>query len=300
MQATLPQLSGARPFEWLLAVLLALFLHASFVVFYQNPERPKGAQKSGAGGIEVGLKHIRPAPAKAAEDPAQQRRKPETPTVPKKKLQAVEPAKPKPAITPKPKPIVKTVARPTPKPTPVKKAVPKPTKKEKVKIETVTPQVERETKVVADPIPPAPQTDNKPQESSATLDAKSTIEDTPGSQQTMSDYSAPKEESAAGGGAPGATIDYQTALQIWLERHKRYPRAAKRRGQQDLVELEFVIDAEGKLLSHKIVNASRYASLNRAVEKMIRKADPLPPVPKSIRGGNAQFTFVVPIVFRLD
>ena len=74
--------------------------------------------------------------------------------------------------------------------------------------------------------------------------------------------------------------NYESQLLGWLERHKKYPILARRRGQQGTVILEFVINTEGKLLSHKILQASAHRSLNTAVVEMIKQASPMPPIPK--------------------
>ena len=94
-------------------------------------------------------------------------------------------------------------------------------------------------------------------------------------------------------------VAYETTLLVWLERYKRYPSSAKRRGQEDRIELEFVIDKDGNVLSHKIVKSSPYGSLNKAVAKMIKRASPLPSVPEALRGNKTTFTYVVPILFEL-
>lgn len=92
---------------------------------------------------------------------------------------------------------------------------------------------------------------------------------------------------------------YESQLLAWLQRHKKYPNLARRRGQQGTVILEFVINAEGKLLSHKIIKASEHIALNTAVVKMIKQASPMPPIPQELHRDRTQFSYTIPIHFTL-
>ena len=92
---------------------------------------------------------------------------------------------------------------------------------------------------------------------------------------------------------------YEFQLLEWLGRYKKYPDLARRRGQQGTVILEFAINTEGKLLSYKIIQPSDYSSLNTAVERMIKHASPLPPIPTEIRNDRDKFSYTVPIHFVL-
>ena len=98
---------------------------------------------------------------------------------------------------------------------------------------------------------------------------------------------------------PSLKFNYESQLLTWLHRHKKYPNLARRRGQQGTVILEFVINAQGKLLSHKIKKASEHAALNAAVERMVKKASPMPPIPQELQGDRTQFSYTIPIHFTL-
>ena len=93
--------------------------------------------------------------------------------------------------------------------------------------------------------------------------------------------------------------DYHTRLLAWLERHKRYPSKAKRLGYQGVLEVEFTIDKNGNLLSYDIIKPSPYKALNQAAENMVKRASPMPAIPKEIQLGKQSFTFVVPVSFTL-
>ena len=90
---------------------------------------------------------------------------------------------------------------------------------------------------------------------------------------------------------------YMAQLQAWLERHKEYPRRAKLRRQEGTVLLYFVMNREGRVLEYRIRQRSGHASLDRAVEEMIERAQPLPKMPQEMR--QARLELVVPVQFFL-
>ena len=93
--------------------------------------------------------------------------------------------------------------------------------------------------------------------------------------------------------------DYLSDLATWLERHKRYPVLAHRRGQQGEIVVKFAISPDGTLLDQEFISPSRHASLNQAVRKMLRSASPMPPVPVSLRNGKSKFEYTMPVIFEL-
>lgn len=94
-------------------------------------------------------------------------------------------------------------------------------------------------------------------------------------------------------------INYKSILIDWLNRHKSYPSIARRRGYEGKVVLTFDIDANGTLLSYKIKQKSEFNSLNSAAIKMIKRASPMPPVPKELHGDQNKFSYTIPIRFTL-
>lgn len=107
------------------------------------------------------------------------------------------------------------------------------------------------------------------------------------------------EQANLGGGDASLKVIYNNRLLAWLERNKDYPAVARRRGQQDTVIVQFVIDAEGHLLRYSFEQASRYSLLNKEAEKMLKRASPLPSVPQDLRLGKSEFSYIVPIEFKL-
>jgi protein TonB len=96
---------------------------------------------------------------------------------------------------------------------------------------------------------------------------------------------------------PGADADYLASLLAWLERHKEYPREAQRRRQEGTAILAFELDRQGRVLSYRVKTSSGFAELDREVEAMIRRAEPLPPMPADMV--RARLELQVPVQFRL-
>ena len=101
----------------------------------------------------------------------------------------------------------------------------------------------------------------------------------------------------AGSAKAGARKDYLASLQAWLERHKDYPRRARVRRDQGTALLRFVIDRSGRVLEYRIERSTGHALLDREVEAMIARADPLPPIPGTF--GEDRLEISVPIAFVL-
>lgn len=278
---TLPNTSAFKGYHWCFVVVLALALHAFLLVSFKVSPPSNGAKQSGEQGIEIGLKKISPAAGptkKSTPSPTPLAQAISTPPITKNKKVA------KPALPVKKKaPVKKTLV--AKKKVPVKKA---PVKKAPTKKNSPVTKPASSTQASSNHTAVAKVNDSKSTQNSPVSPSVSRGSGSSSSVPTL------------GGGNPKAKIDYTRQLLAWLERNKRYPSAAKRRGQEDTIQLEFTIDANGQLLSHNIPQLSRYKSLNKAVEKMLRKSQPFPAVPSAMKAsGTNRFTFTVPIVFTL-
>lgn len=96
---------------------------------------------------------------------------------------------------------------------------------------------------------------------------------------------------------PEAEANYYAQLLAWLEKNKEYPRRAQLRRMEGVAHLRFVIDENGRVMSHKIERSSGHDALDDAVERMIAKASPLPPIPPAL--GKSRLDVVVPVQFFL-
>lgn len=101
----------------------------------------------------------------------------------------------------------------------------------------------------------------------------------------------------SGGTRGGPDDDYLARLLAWLDRHKDYPARARSRRQEGVVMLQFSIDRIGRVLDYRIARSSGHRLLDKAVVKMIRRADPLPALPDAVASGHLELE--LPIRFSL-
>lgn len=95
--------------------------------------------------------------------------------------------------------------------------------------------------------------------------------------------------------APPAS--YIGQIRARLERLKRYPAEARYDGAEGTVQLRFVLDRSGALLSWSIEQGSGVAALDEEVGRMIRQAAPFPAFPDSLEQDRLEL--VIPVNFSL-
>lgn len=116
---------------------------------------------------------------------------------------------------------------------------------------------------------------------------------------------APERATAAAAPAPGATSEPPSAtLPTWkglllrhLERHKRYPSEAQRARQEGIAYVRFTMSRDGRVLAARIERASGVSSLDQEGLDLLRRAQPLPPLPSDQPGESLEL--VVPVQFFL-
>ncbi len=91
---------------------------------------------------------------------------------------------------------------------------------------------------------------------------------------------------------------YIDELNNWLARYQRYPRKAKRKNQQGVVEVKFTLNKQGEVLSYKILKNSGFQLLDLEAQKMLKRASPFPAIPPEMARGI--LTVTVPIAFQLQ
>jgi periplasmic protein TonB len=97
--------------------------------------------------------------------------------------------------------------------------------------------------------------------------------------------------------SPQISAEYRTALSTWLQRNKVYPDVARRRGEQGSAILRFRVGRDGRVLAYHLVRSTGYATLDAAVDEMMRGAV-LPPFPASMT--QPEIAVSVPIRFSLS
>lgn len=90
---------------------------------------------------------------------------------------------------------------------------------------------------------------------------------------------APAPTKSAGGSGSISPAKWQSRLMAHLERRKRYPSAARRRGEEGVAHVHFSIDAGGNVRSVRLTRSSGFADLDAEVLALVRRASPVPAPP---------------------
>jgi protein TonB len=179
--------------------------------------------------------------------------------------------------------------------------VEKPEEKIEEKIETMTEQ-EPEQKIAEAPNPdvalaPEPR---KPEPEPVPTDNQIPAPATTAPQ-------VPKTEQAVIAAAPvqaALSVSDANAVPNWkrlvvgaLERNKRYPAAARTRGEKGTAQLAFSLDRQGRVTASRIVKSSGSTALDLETLDLVRRAQPFPAPPAAMAG--AQIDLTVPIRFNM-
>lgn len=250
---------------WSASLVLVLGLHIGLALWslYWRPEVPEVELPPQAMMLELAPLPAAAEPVKAAAPPPVRPPEPVKPPEPEPPPKVVEAPEPKLALPPPPKP------KPKPKPEP-----PKPKPEPKPDPEPQPKRDEEPAKEPAQERAAAPSTARKDQQAATTVRGDS--------------------PPASSNAAP----NWQSQLLGHLNRYKRYPSDARRRGQEGVVKLRFVIDAKGQVLSYEISGRSGNPSLDRATLQMIRRAQPLPAPPAELLN-NGTLEVIAPFVYSL-
>jgi protein TonB len=191
-----------------------------------------------------------------------------------------QPVAPKPASRPQPKPKIKPIPRPQVKPEPL----PEPTK----------------APTIATPAPPPAITRSAP---SATASSRSgapgATSGTSGSGQGGGPGSGPGvgPGQGLGSGSGSALQGYLHTIRQLLEKQKDYPRMARRRNMQGVVEVMFTIAAGGQIESAQISRSSGHDLLDEGARNTIKRVGRFPPFPAELN--RQKLTIKIPLAFRL-
>jgi protein TonB len=94
-----------------------------------------------------------------------------------------------------------------------------------------------------------------------------------------------------------AEANWQGTLLAHLERHKKYPRLARKRHEEGTAYLRFRMDRSGQVLSFSLARSAGYDALDEEVLAMIQRAQPLPALPAEVTDSVVEI--VVPVQFTL-
>ena len=260
-----------NPSQWTAALTLAVSLHVALGLVLVRHTAEIGAQAPGLGGLEIAL-----GPAGGAA--AAQQYTEAVSAVAEAQTVEISPALPEPQA----------------------QATPHPFQLQPVPDSTTNPPVEDDNKMI--------DKYRLPTTSKTTLAKTSIALPTAKHKQSSTSASAGGRAGAAqsveagthrddtsAGGLAGIEADYATILLAWLERHKKYPHAARTRRQEGVARLMIAIGRNGEVLEGRIEQSTGHPLLDRATLDMLARAEPLPPLPPAIAG--ERFDVVVPVHF---
>ncbi|MBT8439804.1 MAG: energy transducer TonB, partial [Gammaproteobacteria bacterium] len=90
---------------------------------------------------------------------------------------------------------------------------------------------------------------------------------------------------------------YKLDLLRAIEANKKYPKRAKKRRQQGLVKVGFVIKGNGKITNVCVIESSGYKMLDQAAMAAVSAVNHFKPIPQGIYRDN--WEFVVPVEYQL-
>ena len=278
--------------HWGFAFGVALGVHLvsayAYLSWVPQQSQPRGAIDLGEGGVEIGLGRIgsyadlteRPVAPSVPDqaDAAQQETEPQNVEV-----------KSRPPVQPLPE--IKPVAVSEPPVVPV----------EKQAVVAKRPPVAPSAALPRPPRPEQP-TQTEPSANYATASRMSaspdaSIQATPSSRSSAAVRATGKQQHSNLGGRVGNPHDYFSLLIAWLNQHKDYPPAVKKKKQQGTVVLAFSIDRSGTVLTSRVQESSGYPLLDQAALDMLARANPLPAMPDSMP--RQRLRLAVPIEYSL-
>jgi len=89
----------------------------------------------------------------------------------------------------------------------------------------------------------------------------------------------------------------KTVLKI-IEKNKKYPSGARKRGEEGKVKVSFTLLKSGKVKDVKIITPSRYPELNKATEKLIWELSPFPPFPPGVE--KKKITLAMEVIYEIE
>lgn len=258
----MPELSAKH---WLIAVLIALVAHLALAAAWPDQAAviEGGAKGVGEGGVEVGI-GLAGTGGGFADLPDES-------------------------------------AKPVEQPKPVEKVKEKPPEKKPEKPRMQKPVVPVSNAVA--PVVAAATSKAKTASDSAVSAPVAVAKDaTHFSEGATGDGTGPAGDGGAGnragrGGLVSEKQNYYGKLALWLAKHKRYPREAKKSRITGLVTVRFTIGSDGQLLGYELVKSSQQPLLDEAALAMLKLASPFPAIPPQL--GVSQLTVTLPVEYSL-
>lgn len=276
----------------LVALGAAVLLHGGLAGFLLlSPATPRSLAAPADAPMIVALAEpvIEESPAPSPEPMPQEAAAPSPEPIP-----AVEPPPPEPTPAEPPPPEPAPPEPPPPEPAPPEPAPPEPPPPEPVQEEPPPPEPEPLPEPAPEPPPPPPQP--QPQPAPRPPPAPRPTRPRPATATEAAPAAASAAATAPARPAAGPPPSYLQALAAALERHKRYPEAARTRRATGVALLQFTVMRDGRVAHWRIARSAGDGDLDRAVEAMIQAAR-LPAMPPGMEGDSLAIT--VPVRFQL-
>ena len=94
-----------------------------------------------------------------------------------------------------------------------------------------------------------------------------------------------------------AVLNWHKSLVQQINRHKKYPHKARRKGAQGTVEVVFTLDRSGKVLTTRLRDSSGFNLLDEEAIAVLERASPFPAPPAEMAGLSMKL--VLPITFNI-
>jgi protein TonB len=155
------------------------------------------------------------------------------------------------------------------------------------------PQPEAEKKPEEEKLP----REEAPQQQSASQAAPAPLTTAPPRVEAKEAPVAPAVAAGTAASDTRSAARWERALVAHLNRHKRYPDAARARKVQGAVSVAFTIDRTGSVLDVRITSSSGSPVLDEEALAVVRRASPLPPPPSTMK--DAALHLTLPVEFKI-
>lgn len=92
---------------------------------------------------------------------------------------------------------------------------------------------------------------------------------------------------------------YEQTISLWIQKFKVYPEEARAQNMEGDTVVRIRIDRQGTIRYYILESSTGYPLLDRAAVDMIRRANPVPPVPADYPPGD-MLEFLIPVSFHLQ
>jgi periplasmic protein TonB len=150
--------------------------------------------------------------------------------------------------------------------------------------------------VMEDEVPPAPKQEEETKPPEPEAEVALPKPDPPKQEQPPAEVIERTAPTAART-PPPSIIRWQSQLAAQIQRFRRYPAAARARGESGVATVFFTIDREGRLVQSGIVKSSGSAALDQEALDALTRAVPMPRPPD--QATDVELIFTLPMVFKL-